>query len=123
VSKYIRIHENINPVSFDGEPLKDQNGNELDPITFKKYVRERAFDAEYIKGMDGLKRALEIVEGLNKAVATGQSMWELPDGHWRHLKDSIEKPTGGYLPWAWNLIPMADAVLDAKDKPPSVVEK
>jgi len=103
------VPEAIKPVDFHGRSFIS-DGKPVDHISFDTYVKERAFDLEVIKDYDGLQRAYEIARSIEKHSDT----WEIPESHWKHLVTSIQNPTGGYLPWAWNLIPFARAILDAK---------
>lgn len=113
MSRIIEIPDAIRPIDLQGRPLSGNDGKIVDAITFETYVKERAFDLEMIKNYEGLQRAYEISRSIEKSA----KHWELPESHWKHLIASIENPTGGYLPWAWNLIPFARAILDAKPSP------
>lgn len=123
MSRYIKIPESITILNFKGEPMLDEKTNKEVVFTFEDFIWGRLSEAVFAKNMANIAIALEIRSAMLKAKDTG--VLELPEGHWKLLKEATENPaersfTAAY---AWNFMPFMKSICDASDKAPIACEQ
>ncbi len=116
--KYIKVPAEITPRDDDDQPLKDEAGKAMAPITFAQFVRGRLTDPQCLKTADQLFMVIEIRQKLKEA----DGVLDLSDAQWELLRGACKEPSGGYASFAVQVAPFIKAVLNAADQKPAMCE-
>ena len=126
------------PVTFidpnTKEPMKDKDGKAWEPLTFKALI-ERFFSNP--KWNENYKNTKSL-QAIEKALENANGVVQLAQEDWEKLKDCAENPKtllgqgpmGPIIQSGWGfhpslntqLIPLLDAIVEAKDTPPPTEE-
>jgi hypothetical protein len=116
--KYIKTPAAITPLDDDDQPMKDDGGKPVTPITFAAFVRGRLTDPQCLKTAEQLFMVIEIRQKLKEA----DGVLELSDAQWELLRGACKEPSGGYAAFAVQVVPFIKAVLNASDNQPKMCE-
>lgn len=122
MSRYILVPNDIDIYNAAGQRAvtEDEPGKKVPAtMSFRRFVLGLITDPQLATNMEGVLVASEIRAAVLKSSQPG-AVLELPDGHWKRLKEVTERPSNGYdASFAFNLVPFMNAIVDAKSERPA----
>jgi hypothetical protein len=131
--RYITVPESkvlINPQTK--EPLKDSEGKNEAPMTFKNFIQRLMFNPKWTESYQNIRTADAITKAVDKledgkVLVLAEEDWAKLDDAAQNPKQIIVTPFGpqaqpgyGYHPTiAPQLLPFIEAIVEAKKEPPA----